>query len=68
MSNDMILFSVTVYAPGSMPEQINILSDHACNAVTMAFELLFGDSKSFEQIKKGGGLKIAVEPISREES
>lgn len=58
---NLIPFRVTVTAPGLAPEQVNILAPHACNAVTMALELMFPD---FDSVKPTGGIQIKAEAIS----
>jgi hypothetical protein len=61
----MHTFRVTVTARGRIPEQINVLADHACTAAKMALELLFPD---LECTKPIGWLKVAVEPIRRSDA
>lgn len=58
---NLIPFRVTVTVPGRMPDQINVLAPHACNAVTMALELMFPD---FDCVKPTGGIQIKAEAIS----
>lgn len=57
----LIPFRVTVAVPGLAPEQVNVLAPHACNAVTMALELMFPD---FDSVKPTGGIQIKAEAIS----
>jgi hypothetical protein len=58
---NLITFRVTVTVPGRMPDQINVLAPHACNAVTMALELMFPE---FDSVKPTGGIQIKAEAIS----
>ncbi len=57
---NLICFRVTVTVSGCVTEQINVIAPHACNAVTMAMELMFPD---FDSVKPTSGIQIKAEPV-----
>lgn len=57
----MMGFRVTVAMPNAMPETVNLMALHSCEAVTKALELMFPD---FDSEKPVGILGVKVEPIS----
>ena len=61
----LIPFRVTVTVPGHAPEQIGLIAQHACDAVTKAIEIMFPD---FDSEKPTGGFSIKVEAVRRQEA
>ena len=64
-AKNLIPFRVTVSIPGRAPEQIGLIAEHSCDAVTKAMEIMFPD---FDSEKPDGALSIKVETVRRQEA